>query len=424
MIEPTRAERRPLGPPAGATVVRDVTASDCVRPVCPQAVCLVRCSTVRIRHDGLSVDAVMRVRLAKIIGGRLVVSTALLGSAVAIEVSRPDSFPVNPFVFLIGLTYALSVVYLAVLRFAERSPALIDLQFAADAVLVSAFIHVTGGISSHFSSLYVLPIIASSTVRGRRGARQVAALSATLYMGIVSAQYLDVGVLPAGWWLPVSAALPTARFAQYTVAINLSGMCAVALLSGSLAERLRSARAGLQDASYEIADLRAFNDHVIDCLVSGLVTADANCRVLTFNKAASRITGLPVEDARGRDVHDVLQLPRDQSLPPASVAGARTPRIEVAYRAAGNHTIDIGLTIATLQFPEGTSGYLFTFQDITDLKRLERDARLQQRLAAVGEMAAGIAHELRNPLAAMSGSIRCSGTSCRCRTIRPSLWIS
>ncbi len=172
----------------------------------------------------------MRTRLSKIIGGRLVVSTLLLGSAVAIEVSRPDSFPVDPFVFLIGLTYTLSVVYLALLRFAERSPALIDLQFAADAVLVSAFIHVTGGITSNFSSLYVLPIIASSTVRSRRGALQVAALSATLYMGIVTAQYLDVGVLPAGWWLPVSAALPTPRFAQYTVAINLSGMFAVAVL--------------------------------------------------------------------------------------------------------------------------------------------------------------------------------------------------
>ena len=177
----------------------------------------------------------MRTRLSKIIGGRLVVSTLLLGSALAIEVSRPDSFPVNPLVFLIGLTYTLSVVYLALLRFAERSPALIDLQFAADAVLVSAFIHVTGGITSNFSSLYVLPIIASSTVRSRRGALQVAALSATLYMGIVTSQYLDVGVLPAGWWLPVSAALPTPRFAQYTVAINLSGMFAVAVLSGSLA---------------------------------------------------------------------------------------------------------------------------------------------------------------------------------------------
>ena len=225
-------------------------------------------------------------------------------------------------------------------------------------------------------------------------------------MGIVSAQYLDVGVLPGadGGFL----CLPRCRQRDLRSTRWRSTCRACSpwpCSSGSLAERLRSARAGLQDASYEIADLRAFNDHVIDCLVSGLVTADANCRVLTFNRAASKITGLPVEDARGRDVHDVLQLPRDQSLPPASVAGARTPRIEVAYRAAGKPDHRHRADDRALQFPEGTSGYLFTFQDITELKRLERDARLQQRLAAVGEMAAGIAHEIRNPLAAMSGSI-------------------
>jgi two-component system sensor histidine kinase PilS (NtrC family) len=62
--------------------------------------------------------------------------------------------------------------------------------------------------------------------------------------------------------------------------------------------------------------------------------------------------------------------------------------------------------VTPLAFPDGGVGYLFTFQDVTTIKRLERDARLQQRLAAVGEMAAGIAHEIRNPLASMSGSIQ------------------
>jgi two-component system sensor histidine kinase PilS (NtrC family) len=67
--------------------------------------------------------------------------------------------------------------------------------------------------------------------------------------------------------------------------------------------------------------------------------------------------------------------------------------------------VDIGITIAPLLFPEGTTGYLLTFQDITPFKRLERETRLRQRLAAVGEMAAGIAHEIRNPLASVSGSL-------------------
>jgi two-component system sensor histidine kinase PilS (NtrC family) len=347
----------------------------------------------------------VRTRLPKIIAFRLVVSSLLLTSAMAIGIRAPDTFPVNPFVFLIGVTYALSGLYLATLRLAERSPAIVDLQFAADAVLVSAFIHVTGGITSHFSSLYILPIIAASTVRSRHGALQVAALSATLYTGMVFAQYLDVGVVPDGWWRPVASTLPPAGFAEYTVAINLAGMFGVALLAGSLAERLRSARAGLEDASFEIADLRAFNDHVIDCLASGVITADAKGRVLTFNRAAARITGVAPDEARDRDARELLQLPADVAGSLATLDPAKSRRVEIGFRARDGRPIDLGLSVATLQFPEGTAGYLFTFQDVTDLKRLERDARLQQRLAAVGEMAAGIAHEIRNPLASMAGSI-------------------
>jgi hypothetical protein len=116
----------------------------------------------------------LRRRLATLILVRLVVSTVLLGSAIVIQISHPGVLPVDPFFFLIGLTYALSVVYLATLRLADRHRWLIDGQLGCDAILVSAFISVTGGITSYFSSLYVLPIIAASSLSFRRGAVQVA----------------------------------------------------------------------------------------------------------------------------------------------------------------------------------------------------------------------------------------------------------
>jgi two-component system sensor histidine kinase PilS (NtrC family) len=339
-----------------------------------------------------------------IIAGRLVVSSLLLGSAVAIGMAAPDTFPVGSFVLLIAITYALSLGYLLTVGLALRRPVLLDLQFALDAVLVAACIYLTGGIASHFSSLFILPIVAASTVQGRRGGLQVAGLGATLYVGIVTAQYLDVTLVSSPAWRPAPAVLPGALFAQYTVSLNLGGMFAVALLAGSLAERLRSAHAGLEDASYQIADLRAFNERVIDALPSGLLTADATGRILTFNPVAARITGVAIRQAIGRDVRDVLQLGAE---PPGWVAPAAGPsrRAEIPYRRPGGESVHIGLTTAPLQFPEGTTGLLVTFQDITGLKQLELDARRQQRLSAVGEMAAGIAHEIRNPLAAMSGSI-------------------
>src|SRR5215218_9926013 len=173
-------------------------------------------------------------RLSTLIAVRVIVGTLLLGWAVVIQINTPGAFPVNPLFLLIALTYALSVIYIATLRLVDRYPWLVDIQLGADAMLVSGFIEVTGGITSYFSSLYLLPIIAASTIRSRRGALQVAMLSAMLYLAIVSAQYVDGQTyLPRTWQADVL--LPSVGFAQYMVAINLFGFVAVALLSGSLA---------------------------------------------------------------------------------------------------------------------------------------------------------------------------------------------
>lgn len=346
---------------------------------------------------------VLRRRLANIIALRVAVISVLLGSAAAIGLANPETFPARPLILLIAITYALNFGYLSTLRLALHRPVLVDLQFALDAVLVSACVYLTGGLDSHFSSLYVLPIIAASTVRGRRGAIQVAALSATLYVGLVIAQYLGVPVVPVAWWQPGEVELPSPLFAQYTVAVNLGGMFAVALLAGSLAERLRSARAGLEDASDEIQDLRAFNAHVLDALPAGVITTDDSYRIGTLNPAAARILARPDMELRGHDLRELLQLGAEvrASLPPAT---EERRRIELSYETGGARR-DLGLTISALRFPEGTTGTLVVFQDITEFKRLEREARLQQRLSAVGDMAAGLAHEVRNPLASMAGSI-------------------
>jgi two-component system sensor histidine kinase PilS (NtrC family) len=347
----------------------------------------------------------LRSRLSTLIAARVVLVTLLMGSAILIQISRPGAFPVDPFFSLIGLTYALSVFYLATLRFTERHPWLVDFQFGADALLVSAFIHVTGGITSNFSSLYLLPIIAASMIRYRRVALQLAACSAVMYLALVAVQYIDIGFPLARRFSP-TVELPSIRVAQYTVAINLGGFIGVALLAGSLADSLRSAGARLEDASHRIRDLRAFNEYVINSLLSGLITTDHEGRILTFNRAAATIIGVSAAQVVGRNVMEVMQMPESVRTRMADLIAGRSLRIDSQHRTPGGRVIDVGLTASTLTFPEGGTGYLWSFQDVTEIRRLERDARLRQRLAAVGEMAAGIAHEIRNPLASMSGSIQ------------------
>ena len=275
-------------------------------------------------------------------------------------------------------------------------------------LLVSACVVVTGGISSLFTSLYVLPIVAASMVQFRRGALQVAALGSALYGAVVIAQYARItDKIGPALGLALETPLPAGQVAFYTVALNVGGLFAVAFLAGSLAERVRRADVRLEKASEQIADLQFFNQYVIDNLVSGLATADEQHRLLTFNRSAVAITGRALSDVLGRGAADILQLPAGftQRLD-VELERVRSKRADLQYRRGDGTMIMLGLAAAQLPLPNGGRGYLYTFQDVTELKRLERDAQLQKRLAAVGEMAAGIAHEIRNPLASMSGSMQ------------------
>ncbi len=353
-------------------------------------------------------DTELRRNVRRLIVVRAVISTVLLGTATFTEITTPGLFAVNPFFFLIGLTYALTLVYTATLPYIDRQRWLLDVQIAGDALIVSAFIYLTGGITSYFTSLYLLPIVAASIVQLRRGGLLAATLAAVLYLGVVSAQFMaasDYMTLP--YLPPEKIVLPAISVARYAVALNLFGFFAVALLIGSLASRLQSAGARLEQASTQIADLQALNQHVIDSLPSGLVTTDPSRTILTFNRAAEAITGLSARSAIGRSIETVLQLPASVvATLDGDSPGPVARRGEFEYITADGRRIEIGLAATHLQTPGGRAGLLFSFQDVTDIKKLERASAIQQRLAAVGEMAAGIAHEIRNPLASMSGSIQ------------------
>jgi two-component system, NtrC family, sensor histidine kinase PilS len=346
----------------------------------------------------------LRRRLLWLIGARAAVVTLLLGSAILIQIQAPGSLPIDPFFFLIGLTYALTVVYILLLRQAEQHRWIVDVQLACDAVIVSALVYLTGGVSSYFTSLYTLPIIAASTVQSQRTGMMVGVLSSLLYAGLASAQYFGTPALPV---VVGADSRPQERVALFIVGLNIFGFLAVAALSGWLAERLRRTGAELEQTSNQLEDLQAFSEHVISSLTGGLATTDIEGRILSFNKAAESILGKSAADVLHRPAVEVLQLPSEFAEMFGSREGRpRLPRVEYVFNCGGGREIELGISTAMLRTPRGEVGFVFTFQDVTEARRHEREARIQQRLAAVGEMAAGIAHEIRNPLASMSGSLQ------------------
>lgn len=335
----------------------------------------------------------MRRKLLWLLTIRAAAVTVLLGAGILADVGGPGR---DPFFYLLGLTYALTLVYVLTLRRAERHAWLVDLQFSADAIIVSGIVLFTGGVASPFSPLYALPIIAAGSIRFRRGSVITALLSAALYVAIVAVQYAAP---------EPEAGLPPARIALITVGLNFFGFAGVAMLSGELAERLRLADRELARTSSQLAELQAFNAYVIDSLTSGLATVDQHGTLISFNPAAESITGIRSNEAIGRYVRDVLQLP-DALAGELESHDVEPRRTEFVFTRRDRRQIEIGLSTAPLVTPQGRVGRLLTFQDVTDARRRDREARIQQRLAAVGEMAAGIAHEIRNPLASMSGSIQ------------------
>lgn len=273
-------------------------------------------------------------------------------------------------------------------------------QSALDAVVVLAVVWSTGGLLSAYTPLMLLPSLAASVLGGRRAGLRT---SLVFGVGILLMAAVQYGWLPAPDAIrdPLrQGLLPPVPLAAYTVVANIGGVVATALLVGHLSESLSRTDADLARATSSLADLTTLSQRVIDSLAGGLVVADAQGQIVLFNHTAETITGRMADDVLGQPLGRVLPLPAiDDPGAPA--------RLSVPFTRADHTELELGATVAPLLGEAGQhAGQLVTFQDVTLINQREAERQRQERLAAVGEMAAGIAHEIRNPLASMSGSIQ------------------
>ncbi len=356
------------------------------------------------KSDG---EGALERKLWWLIVGRLAAAVLLLGASALwtreqLGVLDRDGWHGTLPIFIVAV--ALSLCYAVALRFSMKWRLQASVQLFADVLLVTWLVWATGDVNSPYTVLYIIVISFASILLGPRSALGTAVGCAAIFTAISLAA--ATGALPRFASFATEASI--IKTVQ-TIGLNDVAFLVVGLLAGRLAARQTRYDVELTATTQTLANLRALHERIVESIRSGLVTTDLQGRIYTFNAAAEEITGYRATDVRGQEAtifFGELEERIRESLR-AAEAGEPTPRFEADCLSSDGLHLRLGFGIAPLFSESGeTTGLVITFQDLTDVRAMEETSRRQDRLAAVGRVAAGIAHEIRNPLAAMRGAIQ------------------
>ena len=341
-------------------------------------------------------------KLVLLTGVRLAVGTALLG-ATAWSTLRHDPFPrtVEALLFtIVALIYSASLVCTFLLRTGRHLWWVAHGQIAADVIAATGLVYLTGGAESIFTILYPLAIVSGAIGLGRRGAALGAAASCIAFCVLAWSMQMGIVVAAAG---ELERTAPAPGKLAVVMAANLSAFLLVGGLASQLAEQLQGARSQLLRSETRLEALEAIYSAVVRSIASGIITLGEDGRITYLTPAAEHLTGLVDRVARGRPLITLLP-----ELAGSITRPRERGRPEVRLRAHDGRVRILGY--ATAPLAEG-GGQVILFQDLTELRQMEEAVRRADRLAVVGGLAAGLAHEIRNPLASMCGSIEVLGAS-------------
>ena len=343
----------------------------------------------------------IRDKLKWLMALRVVIVTVVLGSSIILQVGvKRPLHPTSVFYLLIAGTYLLTIGYSISIKSIRKFHRFATLQLTLDLLLETVLIYYTGGIDSPFSLIYMITILSSCVILDRKAGVQTGAVAGILFGSVVDAQYF--GLLPEGPMNPYSG-----FETLYLLFLNIGGFIAVAYLTGSLTEKLKQTREVLMEKTTGLADLKAFHQNVLRSISSGVMTTDLKSRITSFNRAAQEITGFSQEEAVGRLWWEVLSVD-DQRLRFPSVGFPEgSIRLDCNCKRKDDTTLRLGMTVSPLiDSNREVTGSVWAFQDLTRIKEMEEEVKRKKWLATIGEMAAGIAHEIRNPLASISGTMQ------------------
>ncbi|RJR20438.1 MAG: PAS domain-containing protein [Desulfobacteraceae bacterium] len=344
---------------------------------------------------------------------RVIFVTLLLGASLFIQARAIQIRPTlvqTPHYFIMGGIYFITIIYLILFRLSLSMTVLAYVQVLGDTFIVTAIIFATGGIESTFSFLYILNTITGGIILYRRGGVLVASLSAILYGLVIDLHFYGV-IRPLGLQ-DTSPVQYQPFYALYLIIIHMAAFYLVALLSSYLSEQVRKSATALRAKEIDFDRLESLHESIIRSMSSGLMVLDAQGNVVLSNPAA--LTLLTPRDSYGnRDISEQYRHFLGACFPSQTIISryediSRSSGRELIYERSDGSNIHLRLTVSPLVPPMGgdKKGHILIFQDVTELKRIEEAMKRFEGLAMIGELAAGIAHEIKNPLASISGSVQ------------------
>jgi two-component system, NtrC family, sensor histidine kinase PilS len=323
---------------------------------------------------------------------RIIILTFLLGVELAVTRLAETYLPLRFFVSIVVLWYALSLFYVLLLSVWKEERLQAAMQVITDLIMVTLIVHATGGWDSSLNFLYPLVIIVACILLPRWWAFLTSGLASLLYGLILELNYY--GAIHS-----YSTTHPELKSLQAIVFTNLLAFLGVSYLASLLSSKLRQADDQLKDASGALKSLQALHENIIQSMNAGLITTGLDGRVTFANSAAARLLGCDEKSLIAKPFHEMFMDPLPQ-------LGSERAHGEVRFQPGDGYRKTFRVIASALNIPgEGMLGSVYNLEDLTAIRRLEREVRMQDKLAAVGRLAAAIAHEIRNPLTSIAGSV-------------------